>query len=43
LARDCEFLSDTYKISKLQPIDLFPQTPHVETVCELSLRNDDKH
>jgi len=42
LARDCEFLSDAYKVSKLQPVDLFPQTPHVETVCELSLRNSDK-
>ena len=43
LARDCDFLSDLYKISQLQPVDLFPQTPHVETVCELSLRNADKH
>jgi 23S rRNA (uracil1939-C5)-methyltransferase len=43
LARDVDTLSDLYKVSKLQPVDLFPQTPHVETVCELSLRNDDKH
>src|SRR5574344_998612 len=42
-ARDCEFLSDTYKISKLQPVDLFPQTPHVETVVRLTLRKADKH
>jgi 23S rRNA (uracil1939-C5)-methyltransferase len=43
LARDVDILSDLYKVSKLQPVDLFPQTPHVETVCELSLRNADKH
>lgn len=43
LARDCDFLSDAYKVSQVQPVDLFPQTHHVETVCELSLRNIDKH
>jgi 23S rRNA (uracil1939-C5)-methyltransferase len=43
LARDVAYLSDKYIVGKIQPIDLFPQTFHVETVCELSLRNDDKH
>jgi 23S rRNA (uracil1939-C5)-methyltransferase len=43
LARDAAFLNDDYKVSALQPVDLFPQTVHVETVCELSLRNADKH
>jgi 23S rRNA (uracil1939-C5)-methyltransferase len=40
LARDVDFLSDTYKVSKIQAIDLFPQTYHVETVVRLTLRDD---
>jgi len=42
LARDYAFLSDMYKVSRLQPVDLFPQTPHVETVVAMSLKNTDK-
>jgi 23S rRNA (uracil1939-C5)-methyltransferase len=38
LARDVDFLGDTYKVSSLQPVDLFPQTCNVETVCALKLR-----
>lgn len=40
LARDCDLLSDTYKVSQVQPVDLFPQTHHVETVVRLTLRDD---
>jgi 23S rRNA (uracil1939-C5)-methyltransferase len=36
-ARDLQLLSDTYKVTKIQPVDMFPQTAHVENVvlCEL--------
>lgn len=32
LARDLAFLSSSWKILKIQPLDLFPHTTHVETV-----------
>ena len=35
LARDLGILRTKYKILKVQPIDMFPQTTHVETVVEL--------
>lgn len=34
LARDLARLS-SYRIASLQPFDMFPQTAHVETVCEM--------
>ena len=36
LARDLKLLSGSYKIEKVQPLDFFPQTAHVETVVFLS-------
>ncbi len=36
LARDLARLSQTYTVRAVQPVDLFPQTPHVETVAVLS-------
>ncbi len=40
LARDCEILQKGgYTIKKLQPVDLFPMTDHVETVVLLSKGN----
>lgn len=36
LARDLSLLSPAYRILAVQPVDLFPQTPHVETICLLS-------
>ncbi len=36
LARDLEFLSRWYKVEKIQAVDMFPQTYHVETVVLLS-------
>ncbi|MBU1446063.1 23S rRNA (uracil(1939)-C(5))-methyltransferase RlmD [Patescibacteria group bacterium] len=40
LARDLKFLCEKYKLQTVQPIDMFPHTYHVETVCELILQNN---
>ena len=40
-ARDCKILCTDmgmYKIEKVQGVDLFPKTGHVETVCLLSCK-----
>lgn len=34
-ARDLAVLSDKYTITAVQPVDMFPQTMHVENVCAL--------
>ncbi len=36
-ARDCAILSDMYKVEMIQPVDMFPQTTHVECVIQLTL------
>lgn len=37
LARDLSYLTKNgYKVKKIQPVDMFPHTSHVETVCLLS-------
>ena len=37
LGRDLKILTDLgYQTLKVQPVDMFPQTPHVESVCLLS-------
>lgn len=38
LARDIALLSAKYEITKVQPVDMFPMTFHVEAVVELSLK-----
>ena len=38
LARDLRLLSPYYTIKSVIPIDLFPHTEHVETVCVLELK-----
>ncbi len=38
-ARDLALLDDKYKVTKLQPVDMFPQTHHVENIALLELRN----
>ena len=35
LARDLNFFKDKYEIEKIIPVDMFPRTYHVETVCKL--------
>lgn len=38
LAKDLTQLSKKYRVDYLQPVDMFPQTPHVETVVKFSRR-----
>ena len=35
LARDLKILSERFQVLKVQPVDMFPQTYHIETVVEL--------
>ncbi len=37
LARDLEYLKQSYDVTYIQPVDMFPMTAHVETI--VSLRN----
>lgn len=37
-ARDLEMMKDKYEINIVQPVDMFPQTVHVENVVRLTLR-----
>ena len=40
LARDCRFMCDRgYEIKRIRPVDMFPNTVHVETVCLLINQN----
>nr|MCR5331366.1 23S rRNA (uracil(1939)-C(5))-methyltransferase RlmD [Lachnospiraceae bacterium] len=44
LARDIKLLRGYgYEVRKVQPVDMFPQTMHVETVCLLSKLSEAKH
>ena len=38
-ARDLALLDEMYKVTKVQPVDMFPQTYHVENVVLLEKRN----
>jgi 23S rRNA (uracil1939-C5)-methyltransferase len=38
LARDLKGLGDRYQVDRIQPVDFFPQTAHVECVAFLTLR-----
>ncbi|MBW3467312.1 23S rRNA (uracil(1939)-C(5))-methyltransferase RlmD [Arthrospiribacter ruber] len=37
-ARDVALLSEKYQVDKIQPVDMFPQTYHVENVVRLTLK-----
>jgi len=37
-ARDLALLDAKYKVTKVRPVDMFPQTHHVENVVQLVLR-----
>ena len=36
--RDLELLKNTYDITKVQPVDMFPHTDHVENIVLLELK-----
>lgn len=38
-ARDLELLCEKYSIQKVQPVDMFPQTHHIENIVLLNLKN----
>lgn len=40
LAKDIAVLADKYKVEYMQPVDMFPQTAHVECVSKLILNCD---
>ena len=39
-ARDLQVLDEQYKVAAVQPVDMFPHTPHVENVVLLEKRKD---
>lgn len=45
LARDLRFLTKNsdYRVRKIQPVDMFPHTEHIETVVLLRRKNIDDH
>jgi 23S rRNA (uracil1939-C5)-methyltransferase len=43
LARDTKILEKKYRLEKVQPVDMFPFTGHVETVCLLSKLSEVKN
>ena len=38
LARDLEYLKQSYDVTYIQPVDMFPMTAHVETIVALILK-----
>jgi 23S rRNA (uracil1939-C5)-methyltransferase len=38
-ARDLNLLSEKYRISAVQPVDMFPHTLHIENVTALFLKH----
>jgi 23S rRNA (uracil1939-C5)-methyltransferase len=40
-ARDLALLSEKYQVEKVQPVDMFPHTHHIECVVLLKLKNPD--
>ena len=39
MARDLQILSEVYDVLEVQPVDMFPQTYHVEAVAKLRLKS----
>ena len=39
MARDLKELNEVYDIQEVQPVDMFPQTYHIETVAKLRLKD----
>jgi 23S rRNA (uracil1939-C5)-methyltransferase len=40
-ARDLNILDEKYRVTKIQPVDMFPHTLHIENVVQLKLKNLD--
>ncbi|SFQ38482.1 23S rRNA (uracil(1939)-C(5))-methyltransferase RlmD [Parafilimonas terrae] len=38
-ARDLQMLGEKYAVEKIQPVDMFPHTHHIENVIQLKLKN----
>ena len=38
-ARDIALLSDMYRVTAIQPVDMFPHTHHVENIMKLAINN----
>ena len=38
-ARDLHLLDAKYAVTRVQPVDMFPHTHHIENVVQLKLRN----
>ena len=38
-ARDLQLLSEKYDLLKIQPVDMFPHTHHIETIALLGLKD----
>jgi 23S rRNA (uracil1939-C5)-methyltransferase len=38
-ARDLALLDEKYRVAKVQPVDMFPHTLHIENVVQLKIRN----
>ncbi len=38
-ARDLELLAEKYEVVRVQPVDMFPHTHHIESVAQLRLRD----
>jgi 23S rRNA (uracil1939-C5)-methyltransferase len=40
-ARDLNWLDEKYEVTKIQPVDMFPHTLHIENVVQLKLKTKD--
>jgi 23S rRNA (uracil1939-C5)-methyltransferase len=40
-ARDLALLDEKYEVTRLQPVDMFPHTHHIENVAQLKIRRKD--
>ncbi|MFN2440506.1 MAG: class I SAM-dependent RNA methyltransferase, partial [Chitinophagaceae bacterium] len=41
-ARDLALLDEKYKVTKVQPVDMFPHTHHIENVVQAKLKTKDE-
>jgi 23S rRNA (uracil1939-C5)-methyltransferase len=37
-ARDLQLLDEKYQVTKIQPVDMFPHTHHIENVVQLKIK-----